>query len=245
MAEDTVVAVPAAVVVPTDKTPRAKAAVSVVTVGNLQKTETLIAVAGREPYGDALDPFGVTAAFLSTLTADLARCRSLFGLAVDDTALRPSQTRTEAEAKDALIVLIQKAQSAALIETAGRPAPGWYIGTELSVASRGMLEQVAVALAGKLDAHVPKGLPEGAAAQLRAALAALQTADATQGATLTTAKQKRAAANALYATIQDRRFQILLAADAAYPSRKKANAAIRADFGIPKTRPYRPKRTAR
>ena len=242
MAEEKVVIAKAAVVDSAVKIVRPIAAVSVVKVGNLQKAEETIAVAGRSPYGEDLAPFGVTGEFLSTLTADLARCRSLFGLAMEDRAAGPTLTHAEEGAKNNLLVWIQRVQSAALIETAGRPAPGWHIGVNLSVESRGMLEQVAVAVADKLDAHALPGLPKDAPAQVRAALAALQSADSHQGATVTTAKQKRAAARALYETIQDRRFQILLAADAAYPSRVKANAPIRADFGIPKTRPYRPKR---
>ena len=129
-----------------------------------------------------------------------------------------------------------------MIESAGRSTPGWYIGTNLAVQSRGMLEEIAVALADKLTTHTPSGLPTDTATQLRTALAAWSNADNDQGAALATAKQRRAAAIALYDTINDRRYQILLAADAAYPSREKTNTPIRADFGLPKTRPYRPKR---
>lgn len=220
----------------------AKAPVSVVIVTNLEKAEHLATVAGRTPYAEALAQFTVDAVFLAKLIADVAECRSLLGLAVERHSQRQVVTQTESDAKTALLTLLQRVQSAALIESAGRSTPGWYIGTNLSVQSRGMLETIAVALADKLETHVPPGLPADIATQLRTALATWSGADDTQGATLITAKQKRAAAMTLYATINDRRIQLLLAADAAYPAREKTNAPIRADFGLPKTRPYRPKR---
>jgi hypothetical protein len=242
MAEDTLSHTEGAVSVAKAKVVNNKAVVSVVIVTNLQKTETLVAVAGRAPYAEALVSAGITAAFLATLTTDIAHCRSLLGLAVADSTAGPTLTQTEGDAKENLLTLIQRVQSTALLESSGRPVTGWYIGTNLSVESRGMLETIAVALADRLDTHTPPGLPADVATQMRAALAALQTANSNQGATLTTAKQKRAAAKTLYEDINDRRFKILLAADIAYPSRIKTNATIRADFGLPKTRPYRPKR---
>lgn len=225
-----------------EKPSRPNSPVSVVIVTNLEKAEQLATVAGRSPYAEALAPFTITAAFLAKLTDDIAECRSLLGLTVDGKAARMAITQTESEAKTALLTLIQRIQSAVLVESAGRSVLGWYIGTNLAVQSRGMLDVIALGLIDKLATHTPPGLPADIAPQLRAALDAWKGANNEQGHTLITTKEKRTAAMILYASINDRRFQILLAADAAYPSREKTNTSIRADFGLPKTRPYRPKR---
>jgi hypothetical protein len=224
------------------KASRSVGLVSIAIVNNLESADTLVSLVKRAPHAEALAPFTITAAFLSELAADIAECRSLLGIVTDQKAERTVITKTEMTSKTALLMILQRVQSAALIESAGRPVSGWYIGTNLSVQSRAMLEQIAAAIADKLETHTPVGLPADMSVKVRAALTAWNTADADQGASLTSSKQRRATAMTIYNSINDRRYQILLAADAAYPHREKTNAPIRADFSIPKTRPYRPKR---
>jgi hypothetical protein len=98
--------------------------VSIAIVNNLESADTLVSLVKRAPHAEALAPFTITAAFLSELATDIAKCRSLLGIVTDQKSERTVITKTETTSKTALLMILQRVQSAALVESSGRPVSG-------------------------------------------------------------------------------------------------------------------------
>ena len=229
------------------KRPRVKGAINARYAESLNVASQLIAVSRRAEYASLLAARKIDAAFLTTLEAEIATCYGLFSSASSSTIARSGATQSEADYKENILLLIQEVQSAALQKTAGRKEreneiKGYYIGTALVVQDRANLTQIAHNIASTLETDTLPGIPATRAQELKDALVAWTNAGSTQGAAVTTAKDKRKEALDLLESITDRRVQIQFAADAAWPARNKNNAGIRVDFQLPKTRPFRVKR---
>ena len=104
--------------------------------------------------------------------------------------------------------------------------------------NRSQLEQAAAAILKKLAGASLPGITAVKVTALTAATSAYEGADSTQGSKKTLASGGRLSLDDLIDLINKGRRKILFAVEAAWSSDVAANAPIRAEFGLPPSRPF-------
>lgn len=227
----------------TTRVPRQKSLVSTRLVAGLEQAERYATVAQRPDVAAALEQKDLTPAFVTDLADDVATCRGHLARFVQATTDRQVHTERERGLRLSLVVALQAVQSGAKRKWARTPGErdklkGYFVGTTLKTLGFASLSEAAdtILRQARLDS-----LPGVSAADLTGLESALTTWKATneaQAQAQNTATVAHQAADALAKTILDRRLQLQLAADVAFPYDDKANAAIRKEFGLPKNGPF-------
>ena len=218
-------------------------ALNAVTLKSLQATEIIAQAAQREPFTAQLEAVEITPTFVATLRADTATCHQTLDDAFDADQDHKGRTTAEGVAHKALIAVLRRIQAAASQKFARDPENAhklaqYGIGTNL-LDSRAVLAQYAPGILSHLSTESLPGLGAAFVAQAAQALSAWTDAQSGQAAAQQTATQKRAEAQVQAKTITDRRIQVQYAIEGLYPHTLSENAAARAAFLLPKTRPFR------
>ncbi len=205
-------------------------------LAEFQLASAVVAAALKAGYAPQLAKRDIAADYVAELQADIEAAQSLAGQAVGKTAAKQGATNNEAELKDALVERLQEVQKAAKqkgTRTGDDLLPRKYgVGTKFT-SSRDLLEQAATSFLENLKTDTLPGIDAAAVTAIKDALAAYRQVQADQSGAQSGATTGRAGLEAAVAAIARRRREIQLAADAAWPAGKKANAGLRAEFGLP------------
>jgi hypothetical protein len=229
-------ATPAPAPVPPAKAKAARSPISKELLAELQLATAVAAAAVKADYATQLAKRDIAADYVAELQADIAAAQTLAGQTVGKTAAKQGVTSTEAELKDTLVERLQEVQKAAKqksVRTGDKTLPKKYgIGSKFS-SSRALLEQTADSFLENLKTDTLPGIDAAAVTAIKDALADYRQVQAEQTGAKSGATTGRAGLEAAVAAIARRRREIQLAADAAWPASKKANAGIRGEFGLP------------
>lgn len=247
MAEETVVSVvagqpPAEAV---SKPTRSRSAFDTATAKHLERTAAYCEAAQRPACAAPLAEREISVAFVSQLAQDTATCQSKLANAANLQSTKKDTTARERIAKKTLLERTTDIQTAAVQKWSGQPAhkgdrEAYGIGKPLRSLSRAELETVAIGISQRLNIDTLPGITPARVQAFRDALTAWQSADTNQSGHTTDAAQLLIEVKAEFASITERRIKLQLAADSAFPYYDKENTALRAEFGLPKTRPFRP-----
>lgn len=206
----------------------------------VSKTEKVVSIAQKPAHAPKLAEREIDEAFVTALSGKCKTARGLLGEAVDKTTDKEGATGTEGGAKSALLELVREMQSAARQKWADEK-PGelkdYYIGSNIDQ-SRAVLEQAVAGILEKLKTDKLPGITAAKVTALGAALKTYQDCDVVQAGAGSDATGTRLSLDDLIVAIDKDRRKILFAVEAAWPSSKKANAAIRTEFGLTPDRPY-------
>ena len=200
----------------------------------ISTTEELVVVAAKDAYKTKLAKRKIDAAWLTKLSADLERARTLTGQATGKTTGKKVVTQTEKDLKAALVAQIQSIQAAAKQKffTKNKPAlADYYFAQNIKGLSRPDLEACATNIADKAkDAALP-GIEAAELQALADALAAYKGVETDQSSEQSGATAARKALEALVKEIADQRRELQFAVDGLWPAGKPENAATRREFG--------------
>ncbi len=232
-------------VVAAKKPARTRAAFDTEAVKQLALTATIARTAQRPECAPRLAEREITAAFVTQLLTDEAACQAKIAQAANLRSTKKDTTTTERAAKKTLLERTTDIQSAASLKWSGQPAhkgdrEAYGIGKPLRSLSRPNLETVLVGISQRLTTDTLPGITPAKITAFNDALAAWQATDISQTTQATDAAQLLIEAKAELESITERRLKLQRAADAAFPYYEKENAALRSEFGLPKTRPFRP-----
>ncbi|WP_395141133.1 hypothetical protein [Armatimonas sp.] len=227
------------------KPARARAAFDTQAVKQLALAAVVAHTAQRPECAAPLAEREITAAFVSQLLTDEAACQGKIAQASTLRATGKNTTATERTAKQTLLERTTDIQSAVMLQWSGQPAhkgdrEAYGIGKPLRSLSRPNLETVLIGISQRLTTDTLPGITTAKVQAFQSALTAWQSTDISQSTHATDAAQLLIEAKADLASINARRLKLQLAADAAFPYYEKENAALRSEFGLPKTRPFRP-----
>lgn len=204
-------------------------------LAELQLATAVAAAAVKAEYAPLLAKRDITAEFVTALLADLTAAQTLTGQATGKTAAKVGVTSTETDLKDALIAQLQEVQKAVKqksVRTKGTALLKRYAVGSKFYSSRAALEQTAESFLENLKTDTLPGVDAAVIAGIKFALAAYRGAETDQSDAQSQATKGRTALETAVAEIALRRREIQLAADAAWPAGKKANAATRVEFGL-------------
>jgi hypothetical protein len=227
----------------TKKAPRRKSIVSVRLVEALNQTERYCTIAQRATVAPALTAREVPTDFVVDLLNDIAACRALLATFVQETTDRQVHTETERTKRARLVLALQGVQNGAKRKWGRKPGEkdklkAYYVGVTLRNLSTAELAEAADTI---LQQARLTTLPDVSAAELTAldaAIVAWKAANEAQALAQTTASTAHTSADALAKSILDRRIELQLAADKAFPYDETTNASLRKEFGLPKNGPY-------
>jgi len=227
---------------PPKKSAGPRSEVNVKWLDEISGTEKLVVVAAKDAYKAKFAKRKIDAAFLTKLTADLDRARTLTGQATGKTTGKKVVTRTEQDLRDALIEQIQSIQAAAKQKyfTKNKPAlADYYYAKNLAGLSRPDLEACATSIKAKAT---DAALPGIEAAELQAfddALEAYKDVETDQSGAQSGATGARKALEQLVKAIADQRRELQFAVDGLWPAAKPENVAIRREFGMPADKAFK------
>ncbi|WP_395141401.1 hypothetical protein [Armatimonas sp.] len=165
--------------------------------------------------------------FVVDLINEIATCRGLLATFVQATTDRQVHTESDGAKR----------------KWARKPGErdklkGYFVGTNLKNRSAAELSEAAETILHQARLDTLPGVKPTDLTALNASLVAWKATNEAQAQAQNTATTSHSAADALSKSILDRRIEIQLAADKAFPYNDKANAAIRKEFGLPKNGPY-------
>ena len=213
-------------------------------VAGLDQAEQLAQVAKRESVAAALLVEELPAGFADALLAKVGACRTQLALSLSATADKQSATASEKELRLALIGLLQGVQTAAKRKwarsaTEQSQLKAYYVGTTLKSLSFAGLAEAADAILRQARLDTLPGVTAEKLTALESAIVAWKAKNAAQSEEQNTATQAHSEAERLFGELTNERIQLQLTADAAFPYTDKANGAIRTEFNLPKTGPYK------
>ena len=225
------------------KAPRAKSIVNVRLIAALDQAERYATIAQRPEVATALTAKDLATDFVVDLLSDISACRKLLATFVKATTDRQVHTETEAAQRMNLVVLLQGVQNGAKRKWGRKPGQrdklkGYFVGTTLKPLSFAQLSEAADTILEQAKLEALPGVTGGDLTALEEAIAAWKATNEAQAQAQNMATTAHTAADTLAGSIVDRRIEIQLAADTAFPYSDKANAAIRKEFGLPKNGPY-------
>ncbi|WP_394795468.1 hypothetical protein [Armatimonas sp.] len=227
----------------TSVAPRKRGALNNDILKSLQTALTIAQAAQREPFVPQLTEMQLSAVFISSLLSDIAECHATLDTAFDADQEVKGSTQAEGTARARLKATIRRIQAAASQKYARDPENKhklalFGMGINLD-ASRALLAQHAPGILSHLTDDSLPGLSAAFQEEAAQALTDWTAADSLQAAAQQTATQKRAEAQVQSKAITDRRIQVQYAIEGLYPHTLSENAAARAAFLLPKTRPFR------
>jgi hypothetical protein len=231
------------------KAVRPKGQIAVAKMNALQKAENIAAAAKQENYASVLAIYEITPELVATLEADIPACRKLLAQASEDRTSKVNATRLENVRKLDLLVRMRRVQAMASAKYARdleqrHRLNDFYINSTLD-ANTATLSQYAAGMAEVLATESIPGVSEIEIARLIQARVEWLQANESQIVWTSTAAVRLIDAEALLASINNRRIQIQYAIEAHYPAMKdsaKEARAARGAFELPRTRPFRASR---
>ena len=235
--EETIAAPPAV------KAPRTRGNVNAFQLAQLETAEKVGRTAERALYADMLATREIKLSQITMLLTSIGQCRDSIGVGVQSTADRATATREEATLRSTLIMQLRQVQAAANQKYARDPHQkpqlrAYWIGSGLAV-NRASLAESSHSILEKLQTDSLPGITAEFRDEVRATRQAWIDANQRQAVALTAATHAREDTLRLLKLITDERLKIQFAIDAAYPVGADGSEAVRAEFGIPKTRPFR------
>jgi hypothetical protein len=203
--------------------------------------------AQKPEYASLLDRHAIPATFVTTLLADIQTAHQRSGEAVASTADKESATSDGTLAKRTLVASLRQAQAAAkqkhLFDDPAR-LDAYLVGERIAQ-NRAMLEQASQVILSRADAERPSGVDTGFIERVRGERTAFVATKVTQRDEVAQAKTQRLQRDGLVNSIKQRRIQIQLAADAAWPASVPANGPLRQKFLLPPNRAFNARGRAR
>ena len=242
--DETVPMTPIQVVpLPETKAPRTRGNVNASQLAQLETAEKVARTAERAPYAAMLATREITAAQITALLLLIVQCRDSIATGVQSSANRATATREEATYRAQLISLLRQIQASANQKYARDPHQkpqlrAYWVGSGLAV-NRASLAESSHSILEKLQTDSLPGITAEFRESAHKTRQSWIDANQRQSSSLTAATHAREDTLRLLKIITDERLKIQFAIDAAYPVGAEGSEAIRAEFGIPKTRPFR------
>lgn len=195
-------------------------------------------VAQTPAFAERLNDLGIPAAFVTALMADATTARTQSTTAVQHTGERMAATSGEGTKAATLVRSLRQIQAAAKAKhqhTAPERLHEYLVGDPIQQ-SRPILEQASQTILAKAETERPPGVDTSFIERVRTERAEYVASRAPQQASQAQAKAARAQRNALVQSINERRRQIQLAANAAWPPSVPANVEVRTLFRLPPDR---------
>ena len=208
----------------------------------LDQAERYATIAHRPEVAAALAEKDLTAAFITDLSGNVATCRGHLATFVQATTDRQVHTEREKALRLSLIVALQAVQSGAKRKWARTASQrdklkGYFVGTTLKTLGFASLSEAADTILRQARPDSLPGVSTADLTGLESAITTWKAANEAQAQAQNAATVAHQAAESLAKTILNRRIQLQLAADVAFPYSDKASAAIRKEFGLPKNGP--------
>ena len=203
-------------------------------------TKLIISSATIPAYGTLLVPFGITAAFITTLNNDVTVARQCSERAVNCTNAKEGATAAEAEKRATLVHSLRNIQSkarGAYEDTNPQHVKDYLTGQNI-VVSRPILEGAATTIIDKANADRPGGIDTDFIVRVTDERQAYINAHASQQTELGRGKQERVSRNQWIKSIRERRKKIQRAADGVWPWTSATSAEARVKFKLPPKQPY-------
>jgi hypothetical protein len=246
MNEETVIPVegPLPPVVVDAKPPRTRSPFDVEAIKKLALAESVAFAAQRPECSAPLLEREITAQQISTLLGDIQACRTKIAQAMSGHGLSKDATTIESDNKTLLLQKLSDIHSAALQKWSGKPThrgdlDTYGIGQKLRDFSRPALETMVKGILQRVSTDALPGVNAAKIASLQSTFDAWKAADQSQTTHGTDAALLLAEAKKELKSITSRRIELQHAADGAFPHHSETLAPLRADFKLPKTRPYR------
>lgn len=206
----------------------------------LQEAQDIAAIAADARFATMLnDEYEITPAEVAQLQALVVQARAKFGLASSGAGAGAADTGDKDAAENALIAALRKIQTGARLTypmSASNQAR-YFIGTILEQ-SEPQLAQIATTMLENLKTDVLKSITPAKIQAVTDALAAWQTALATQTGTKGASYQDRAQGRALMDEIDPQVREIKIAIDGQYPYTQEETRAVRKLFHLTENRPF-------
>ena len=206
----------------------------------LNKTEFICLAAQKSAYATVLASHGITAAYVTTLVADIAAARSRSMAAVQSTDGKISATNAQDVCAEKLLRGLRVVQTAArqkYLYSDPAKLGDYYVGQRINE-SRPVLDQTSQAIIAKATADTLPGITPAFLGALETDRAQWKACTASQSTQQSAAKTQRAERNTMVDSIQQRRIELQFAADAAWPWSNPENAGVRGEFKLPRHRPF-------
>ena len=231
----------------TKKPARTRSLFDVRLLKDLALAQSVARAAQRPECVGPLAARNVTPAQLAALLADALSCQDKFARVVSGHGQKTGSTASESSLHTTLLHRVTDAQTSATQAWSGKPErrgdlDAYGIGQPLKSFSRPNLETIVSGILQRIEADNLPGVTKDSIAALQSTFDAWKSADAAQTTQGTDAAQLLVEAKRELTLIKARRITVQIAADGAFPHYDKDNYPIRSDFGLPKSRPYRPVR---
>ena len=207
----------------------------------LTRAEQSAEAAKRSEHTDAMTARGITLEIADSVITDIEAARDKVAFIVSSTTARKSATAEEKRTAELLLRALAEVQKAAKQKyaRANRIALGdYFVGQHLN-GNRPNLLQTSQAILDKLAEDTLPGFTAAKVKKVKDARKAWVDASAEQVKHATAAQTARAELKTMLKSIEDRRLEIQLAADAEWPHTEAEHAGIRKEFVIPPKRPVK------
>jgi hypothetical protein len=224
--------------------PRRIATVAERIARQLERDEALIAVAGRDDYAALLEAREITPAVVAAFADSVAACRASIARFEAQLVTQKTTTGAESDTYTALLNAFEEIQTAAAQKYAEDPALRprlalYAVEQGIRRMPRAVLEQAAQNALIALQTDTLPGITSRKVAAFSQALSAWKSLDNAQSASVSTKRLTRKDITAQLVALGSQRRTIQRAADAQWPAHNAATRPIRAEFGLPKTRPLK------
>ena len=219
---------------PEPATPHDHALISKALSDEISLAREVANTASKIDYTAALAQEGIDAAFVTALFLKIKEAEDLAGGATGKTADRKIDTKSEADCKAALLLLVGKIQSRAKQKYDKRDDPArekYYIGQHFSN-SRSQTEAAANAIIVALSTDTLPGMQPGDVPALEQALADYEASQTVQKGDQSQATTWRARLEAKVHEVMAGRRKIQFAVDGIWPAVIPTNAGVRVEFKL-------------
>lgn len=206
----------------------------------LTKASNLVLAAQRAEYAAAVSGVGITAAFLSGLTQQIAGVIAIAQQAVDADAARKTATQEEQAAAATLLTSLRAIQAAARLQhlPANPAALESYHAGETLDASQPVFQTLSQSLINKVNEERPGSVDTNFVNRVQNERANFVSKNAKQTTEKNRAQQSRLQRDEAIKAVATERRKIQYAADRLWPAGQVQNAQARADFQLPANRPF-------
>ena len=191
-------------------------------IASLDQAERYATIAQRPEVATALTAKDLATDFVIDLLSDISACRGLLATFVQSTTNCQVHTETEAAQRRQLVVILQAIQSGAKRKWGRTPGErdklkGYYVGTTLKPLSFAQLSEAADTILRQARLDALPGVKPADLTTLESAIAAWKATNEAQAKAQNAATTAHTAADTLAGSIVDRRIELQLTADTAFP----------------------------